>query len=136
AGDNVRHFAVWIGPAPGVNVAPSVGAFVKNAFDVLRSSERVVVGSDINVIGADELTQVPALITAPIDPVRVGVANRALERVGIPWRFGARRPGEATVRGTGFDGVTVTSRFDLVAQSGAAAETLAVVGRDAWIVAG
>ena len=33
------------------------------------------------------------LITAPIDPVRLGAANRALERAGIPWRFGARAPG-------------------------------------------
>jgi len=68
--------------------------------------------------------------------VRIGAANRALERARIPWRFGTRKTGEATVRGTGFDGVTVTARYDLVAQSGAAAETLAVVGRDAWIVAG
>ncbi len=50
---------------------------------------------------ADELATLPALIIAPIDPVRLGAANRALERAGIPWRFGARRTGEATVRGTG-----------------------------------
>jgi hypothetical protein len=66
----------------------------------------------------------------------LGAANRALERAGIPWRYGARRTSEASVRGTGFDGVTVNARYDLVAQQGAVAETLAVVGRDAWIVAG
>ena len=44
AADNVRHFAVWIGAAPGVNVSPTVGPFVKNAIDVLRGSERVVEG--------------------------------------------------------------------------------------------
>ena len=87
-------------------------------------------------VAADEVTQLPALITAPLDPVRLGAANRALERAGVPWRFGARRTGEANVRGVGFDGVTVTSRYDLVAQAGASAETLAVVGRDAWIVSG
>ena len=38
AGDNVRHFAVWIGPAPGVNVSPTAGQFVKEAVDVLRTS--------------------------------------------------------------------------------------------------
>jgi len=73
---------------------------------------------------------------APLDPVKLGAANRALERAGVPWRYGARKTGESTVRGTGFDGVSVTARYDLVAQPGAAAETLAVVGRDAWIVAG
>ncbi len=135
-GDNVRHFAVWIGAAPAIALSPSVGPFVKNAIDVLRTSERIVQGGDINVVAADELTSVPALITAPLDPVRLGAANRALERAGIPWRFGARRTGESTVRGTGFDGVSVSARYDLVAQPGAAAETLAVVGRDAWIVAG
>jgi hypothetical protein len=136
AGDNIRHFAVWIGPAPGVAVAPAAGPFVKSAIDVLRAGERVVDGRDINVVTADELSTLPALITAPPDPVRLGAANRALERAGIPWRFGTRRTGDATVRGTGLDGVTVVNRYDLVAQAGAPAETLAVVGRDAWMVAG
>jgi hypothetical protein len=135
-GDNIRHFAVWIGAAPGIFTAPAAGPFIKNAVDVLRASQRVVDGRDISIVTADELSSLPALITAPTDPVKLGVANRALERAGIPWRFGARRPGESSARGTGFDGVTVASRYDLVAQSGADADTLAAVGRDAWIVAG
>jgi hypothetical protein len=135
-GDNVRHFAVWVGPAPAVNVSPDAGPFLKSAVDVLRAAERVTDGGDIGVLAADELTKLPALIVAPSDPVRIGVANRALERAGIPWRFGAKHSGTSPVRGTGFDGVDVTARYDLAAQSGAAAETLAVVGRDAWIVAG
>lgn len=136
AGDNVRHFAVWIGSAPGVSLAPGAGPFVKSAVDVLRSSQRITDGKDIAIVTADELTTLPALITAPTDPVRVGAANRTLERAGIPWRFGARRTGEAAVRGAGLDGVTTSVRYDLTAQPGAAAETLAVVGRDAWIIAG
>jgi Aerotolerance regulator N-terminal len=135
-GDNVRNFAAWIGPAPGVTVSPSAGSFVKSAFDVLRTTDRVTDGRDIAVVGADEVSSLPALITAPIDPVRLGAANRELERAGIPWRFGPRRGGESIVRGPGFDGVTVTMRYDLVAQPGASAETLAVVGRDAWVIAG
>jgi hypothetical protein len=136
AADNVRYFATWIGAAPGVAASPGVGPFVKDAIDVLRGSERVADGHDIAVISADELTTLPALMTAPVDPVKIGAANRALERDGIPWRFGERRTGEASVRGTGFDGVTTSVRYDLVAQAGAAAETLAVVGRDPWIIAG
>jgi hypothetical protein len=136
AGDNVRHFAVWIGPAPGVNLSPAVGPFVKSAIDVLHSSERVADGKDIAIVTADEVTSLPALITAPTDPVRLGAANRALEKAGIPWRFGNRRAGESTIHGPSLDGVTSSLRYDLVAQSGAAAETLAVAGRDAWIVAG
>jgi hypothetical protein len=134
--DNVRHFAVWIGAAPGVALSPGSGPFVKNAVDVLRASERVTAGNDIGVVSGDELATLPALIVAPTDPIKLGAANRALERANVPWRFGTRRSGESVVRGTGFDGVTVSDRYDLVAQTGAAAETLAVVGRDAWIVAG
>jgi hypothetical protein len=136
AGDNVRYFATWIGPAPAVTASPDAGPFVKSAIDVLRASERVTDGRDIGVLTADELTTLPALITAPTDPVKLGSANRALERANVPWRFGARRTGEATVRGTGFEGVTVSTRYDLVAQAGAGADTLAVIGRDPWVVAG
>ena len=135
-GDNVRYFAVWIGPAPAVSASPGAGDFVKSAIDVLRSSERVADGHDISVVPGDELTSLPALIIAPSDPVRIGVANRALERAGVPWRFGPRRTGEGSVGGAGFEGVNVSARYDLVAQAGAAAETLAVVGQAPWIVAG
>jgi hypothetical protein len=136
AADNARPFAVWIGPAPGVSVSPGAGPFVKSAVDVLRSAGRVVDGHDIAVVSADEVATLPALIVAPGDPVHLGAANRALERMGIPWRFGARRSGEASARGAELDGVNSTSRYELVAQTGAVADTLASVGQDAWIVAG
>jgi hypothetical protein len=136
AADNSRPFAVWIGSAPGVSVSPGAGQFLRNAIDVLKSSSRVVDGHDIAVVGANELATLPALIVAPSDPVQLGAANRALERLGIPWRFGARRSGEATARGPELDGVTSLARYELVAQTGAVADTLASVGQDAWIVAG
>jgi hypothetical protein len=135
-GDNVRHFAVWVGAAPGVAVASAVGPFVASAVDVLRGAARITAGSDIAITTADEATTLPALITAPTDPVRLGAANRALERLGIPWRFGARRLGQADVRGDSLDDIPVFAHYDLVAQSGAAADTLAALGRDPWIVAG
>lgn len=154
-GDNIRHFAVWIGPAPGVSVSPAAGPFVRSAVDVLKGSGRVNDGGDIAIVGAEELTALPALIIAPSDPVKIGAANRALERLGVPWRFGGQRRDEATVTTpvdrTGgaagpagptdsaraaFTDVTASRRYELVAQSGAEADTLARVGRDAWIVAG
>lgn len=136
AGDNVRYFAAWIGAAPGVFISPAAGQFVKSAVDVLRGTERVVEGRDIAIVPADEVTTLPALIVAPLDPVRIGAANRALERAAIPWRLGTRRADNATARGPSLDDVTIATRYDLVAQPGAVAETLAVVGRDAWIIAG
>jgi hypothetical protein len=134
--DNTRHFAVWIGPAPAVSVAGGAGAFLSNAVDVLRSTERVRDGSDISIASADEVTRLPALILPPTDPVRIGAANRALERIGIPWRFGAPRRESAIARGDQLPNVSVTLRYALEARGAAVAETMAVVGRDPWIVGG
>ena len=146
-GDNVRHFAVWIGAPPGVAVSPGAGPFVRSAVDVLKGTGRVVDGRDMAIVAGDELSSLPALIVAPADPVRVGAANRALERAGIPWRFGSVRRGEASVAASraatddslsslAFTDVSTTTRYDLVAQSGADADTIARVGREPWIVAG
>ncbi len=134
--DNVRHYAVWVGPSPGVAVSPGSGPFVRNALDVLKQSGRVVDGRDVAVLSADELTTLPALIVAPSSPVRLGAANRALERAGVPWRFGPVRRDESVLRGPRVDGATATLRYQLVAQAGAVADTLATAGREAWIVAG
>ena len=147
-GDNVRHFAVWIGAPPGISVSPGAGPFARSAIDVLKGSGRVAEGRDIAIVTGDELSSLPALILAPSDPVRVGAANRALERVGVPWRFGVARRGEASVAGPraadasdslasgAFVDVSATTRYELVAQSGADADTIARVGREPWIVAG
>src|SRR5207245_5063572 len=77
-GDNVRHFAVWIGPPPAVAVSTAAGPFVRSAIDVLKGSGQVTEGRDIAIVPADEVTSLPALIIAPGDTVRIGAANRAL----------------------------------------------------------
>ena len=135
--DNVRHFAVWIGPAPGVTLTPGAGSFVSSATDVLLANQRIARGRDISVGPADEITSLPALIVAPNDAVHIGAANRALERLGVPWRFGPAQRGQETVRGSGLDETAVTLRYALVAQGGGASnDTLATAGRDPWIVTG
>ena len=136
ASDNVRHFALWIGAAPAVAVAPGAGRFVSEAIDVLRASERVTLGSGIGIASADEAGQMPALLLAPTDPVRIGAANRTLERLGIPWRFGAARRETAIARGEGMNGVVITARYQLQPRGVPDADTLAVVGSEPWIVAG
>jgi aerotolerance regulator-like protein/VWA domain-containing protein len=146
-GDDIRHFAVWIGPPPGVSVSPNAGPFVRSAIDVLKGSGRIGDGRDIAILPGDELSTLPALIIAPGDPVRVGAANRALERAGIPWRFGAPRRGQVTVAAVrdstrsdstqgAFVDVSAALRYELVPQAGADADTLARVGQEPWIVAG
>ena len=140
-GDDIRYFAVSVRQPAGVRVGPGAGPFVRSAVDALEQSGRVVAGSEIAVVGADELTTLPAVITAPADPVRFGAANRALERAGVPWRFGAltKTPGIVRVPGSPLwdsADVAVVSRHRLHPLRSEAHDTIAVVGSEAWIVAG
>lgn len=140
--DNTRHFAVWIGPAAGVTALPGAGPFAASALDVLRGSGRVGQGSDVAIAAADGVNALPALIVAPADPARLGVANRAMQRLDIPWRFGGVRHDSAVATavpgaiGGGVDDVTVASRVELLPSGAAPSDTLAVVGSQPWIVAG
>lgn len=96
------------------------------------------------VAPADEASTLPALLIAPADPVRTGAANRALERLDIPWRLGAPKRGESVVRGAtgvggGADslaGVSVRLRYALSALPGARSDTLATTAGQPWIVSG
>ena len=145
-GDDVGHAAVFVGPAPGLYVSPNAGPFARSAADALvqAGNARASGGGagDVAFTAAEELVRLPALIAAPLDPVRVGAANRALERAGVPWRFGAPLRGDVGVASddsllasrTG--GVTAPLRYPLVRAGSATADTLARVGREPWIVSG
>ena len=139
-GDDARHFAVWIGPAPSVSLRPSAGVFARSALDALVQSGRASVGNEISFAPADEATALPALLLPPIDPVRLGAANRALERLGVPWRFGAAMHGDAIARAAdsarSLEGVTASLRYTLVRAGGEHSDTLAAAGGAPWIVAG
>lgn len=145
-GDNVRHYAAWIGPAPSVSVHPAAGEFVRTAVEALAEAERIAIGGPIQVVPADRAERLPALLLAPADPVRVGAANRALERLGVPWRFGAPRRDTASVttRGDSADAgalssgdrIRVNLRYPITARDGAVADTLATAGGVPWIIRG
>lgn len=139
--DDVRHFVAWVGPAPTVSVHEGAGPFVRSAVDALVQSERLRTGGGVAIVPADHVTSLPALILAPSDPVRVGAANRALERAGVPWRLGAVRRGDATVREPAgrerlLDGATVTRSYVLSTAGAATGDTLARLGAAPWVVAG
>lgn len=134
--DDVRHFAAWVGAPPGVALDAGAGAFASSAVAAMEAGGLAVQGPGVAIVPADALRELPAMIVAPLDPVRAGAANRALERAGIPWRFGGVVRGDGTARGGRLDGVSVSQRFRLVAQGRAPAETLARVGADPWVVAG
>ncbi|HEY0969982.1 MAG TPA: BatA domain-containing protein [Gemmatimonadales bacterium] len=134
--DDHRWLALWVGAPPAVRVDASAGPFVPTAVEALVQSERLVRGDEAVIAAADAADRLPALLFAPSSPVRLGAANRNLERLGVPWRFGQPARGAADVRGARLDGVTATFRYPLVPASGAAADTLATAGGAAWAVAG
>ena len=139
--DDVRHFAVWIGAPPSAQTTPSAGTFVNNAISALVDAGRVARGSNILVASAEEATALPTLIFPPLDPVKVGAANRAMERLGIPWQFGEAVRGPAAVRPSAGsvwndNGVNVNLRYTLVMRAAGDADTLAVVNGQPWMVGG
>jgi hypothetical protein len=139
--DDVRHFALWIGAAPTVRVLPSAGSFVVNAVDALVDANRINRGTGINVAAAEDAASLPALIFAPSDPVRLGAANRELERLGVPWRFADPVRGDAAVRpsvGSSWtdESVNVRLRYRLELRSGGDVDTIARVNGEPWLVAG
>jgi hypothetical protein len=139
--DDVRHFAVWIGAAPAIAIHPLAGPFAHSALDALVQSGRASVGNEIALVPADEATKLPALLIAPADPIKLGAANRALERLGIPWRFGAPQHGESVVRAVdstrALEGVTTSVRYALSRSTGAErTDTVATASGAPWIVAG
>lgn len=147
-GDDVRHFAVWIGDPTPVRVDSAAGPFVRGAADALigagRASRDGPGGATVSVVSADNLSSLPALIIAPRDPVRLGAANRALARAGVPWRFRAAgtSPGGRSAPlewrdGSRLAGVDATQWYGLDPQPGAVADTIVSVGGNApWVVAG
>lgn len=137
-GDDERHFAVWIGEAPAVNVLPGAGSFVRDAVEALVQSALVTRGTAIEVASVDEATRLPALLIAPANPVRLGAANRNLERLGLAWRLGEVRRDETVARGGELDGTAVRMRFPLELAGGARqpADTVATASGEPWVVAG
>jgi hypothetical protein len=134
--DDVRHFALWIGPPPAVAADPSAGSFAATAVSTLVADGRAAPGSAVRVASADAASKLPALVTPPADAIRLGAANRELERLGIPWRFGPLQRNPVVARGGRLENLAVTERYQLVRAGVAPADTLATAGGEPWIVAG
>lgn len=155
-GDDARYFAMWIGEPPAVAADSSAGPFIRSAVDALVANNRATTDAAgagsraIAIVAADRLTSLPALIVPPSDPVRIGAANRALERAGVPWRFGGAQRGAVTIDGiesaspadaaadTGVRAAPVTASLEyaMVAQGSVPADTLARSAAKPWAVAG
>jgi hypothetical protein len=133
--DDARWFALWIGPPPAAIADPSAGSFAATALSTLVADGRATAGSVVRIASADVAANLPALIVPP-EPVRLGAANRELERLGIPWRFGAIDRSPAIAHGGRLDAIAVSERYKLVRAGVAPSDTLATAGGEPWIVAG
>jgi len=156
AGNDTRAFAVLAGAPPTVFVARSAGVFVEAAVEALVADGRLRRAASgtpgaVTIAAATDAVEAPALRLAPADPLQVVSANRALERDGIPWRFGAvlrdtvqiaNAPlnvgaslGGATLAATR---VTLRYRLDRVASATSkdSGAIVAVAGGTPWLVAG
>lgn len=136
AADDARNAAVWIGPPPQVHVDPSAGPFVATALTALIADGRAAAGARVRIASADAVESLPALITPPVDAVRLGAANRALEKLGIPWRFATLDQSPSVAHGPRLDGINVSQRYRLRREGSTASDTLATVAGEPWIVAG
>jgi hypothetical protein len=166
--DDTRWFAVRVAPPPTVALRPEGGPFLAAALSTLVDEKRLERGAEggarsVTVSGADAAgVRLPVLLTAPLDPVRIGEANRTLARLGIPWRFGAIARNLVLARAASadaapldsnaasvqlFEGTPVRLRYPLVYSPGGRPaadgpttpvmpDTLATAGGSAWAVAG
>jgi hypothetical protein len=137
-GDDIRWFAVHVGSAPAVVAEAGAGAFARTAVDALAQEGRVAHGTEIAITGAESARR-PAVLFAPLDPVQLGAANRALERAGVPWKYGSARAGPTAVHGPGLSGITATRWYSLEPRGSlepGTVDTLARAGSDPWAVAG
>ncbi|MCL4214521.1 MAG: BatA domain-containing protein [Gemmatimonadales bacterium] len=140
--DDIRHFAAHIGEPPAIATDAASGLFLRGAVDALVQGGRAVrsagaSGANTVSLVSAERARRPGLLFAPTDPLKLADANRALERAGIPWRYGARRDGPAPLRGAGLDGAVARTWYPLTAEGDiSGVDTLARVGGAPWAVAG
>lgn len=168
-GDDARYFAVRVAPPPSVDIRSEAGLFVAAALGTLIDDGRIarLGGANVGGLSSQGIARVvvsgaeggglgaPILLLAPSDPLRVGEANRTLERLNIPWRFGAIARDTVMARtnsqlahsaaDSALEGARVMQRYPLVAvasSAGASAtggnriDTLATAGNAPWVVAG
>ncbi len=108
------------------------GRYVIAACDVLESNRRLARGDELVVgrLGAGR-----SVVEPPADPAELGALNRALERRGAGWTYGALVAGaEITDSGPGLGRERVTRRYALEPATSGRTGVIARVNRQPWIV--
>lgn len=129
--DDSRIGAVRIA-APAAVAWREDDRFVATAFDVLASSGRVRRGREVTF---GSLGPGSSVVLPPADAAEVGAVNRALERRGVPWRFGTLRiEQQVTDSGTLIGREAVLRRYTLVPAGSGRTGIAATVGGEPWVV--
>lgn len=130
--DDERVALVRVAPVAQVAWDPA-DRYVNAASEVLATSGRLRRGTEIRL---DALGPGPSVVMPPEDAAAVGALNRALERRGIAWRFGAIDNTPAmSDSGTIVGRVAIQKRYTLTStRASAASGVLATAGGKPWIV--
>jgi hypothetical protein len=106
--------------------------FLDAAATTLREGGRLRDGNEVTL---GWLGPGPSVVLPPSDIAALGSLNRALERRGVPWRFGGPVVQEQLSDSGPLLGATrISRRFRLVYAGGAPRGIEATVGREPWIV--
>jgi hypothetical protein len=129
--DDRRVSAVRIAP-PARAAWDSSDRYVSAAAEVLLANRRLLRGGELTLgrLGAGA-----SIVQPPADAAELGALNRALERRGLGWRFGAlvAESGRSDSVG-GLTGVRVTRRYALESSGSGRTGVLARVNGAPWIV--
>lgn len=130
--DDDRVILLRVAPVAAASWDPA-DRYLAAAADVLLASGRLRRGNELSL---GTLRRGASVVLPPEDPAQLGALNRALERRGIPWRFGTAVPSPALSDSNAIVGrVTVTRRHVLEPlRAGQAAGVVATAGGQPWIV--
>jgi len=123
-----------------VRVAPVAAAVWDPADRYLAAAAEVLLGSGRlrrgNELSIGTLGRGASVVLPPEDPAQLGALNRALQRRGVPWRYGARAAAPAlSDSGALLGRVAVTRRHLLEPlRAGQGSGVVATAGGQPWIV--
>jgi hypothetical protein len=130
--DDDRAALVRVAPVAAARWDPA-DRYLAAAADVLLGSGRLRRGNDLalGTLGAG-----PSVVLPPEDPAQLGAVNRALERRGVPWRYGSRASAPALSDSGPLVGRVAVTRRHLLEplRAGQGGSVVATASGQPWIV--
>ncbi len=129
-GDNRRVGIIRVLPPAAVRWDPA-DRWVATALAALADGGRVRAGAEVS-LGA--LAPGPSVVFPPADAAGLGALNRALERRGVPWRYGLLSTTEVEIGEGEAAGARVRRRHALAPEGSGRTGVLASAGGEPWVV--